>query len=46
MDLEIEQLDVKTIFLPGDLKEEIYIEQPARFQLKGGEHLMCKLKKS
>lgn len=45
MDLEIEQLDVKTIFLPGDLKEEIYIEQPAGFQVKG-EHLMCKLKKS
>nr|GEU55403.1 retrovirus-related Pol polyprotein from transposon TNT 1-94 [Tanacetum cinerariifolium] len=27
-DLELEQLDVKTVFLHGYLKEEIYVEQP------------------
>ena len=28
MNLEIEQLDVKTVFLHGDLEKEIYMEQP------------------
>jgi hypothetical protein len=28
MDLEIEQLGVKTSFLHGDLEEEIYMDQP------------------
>jgi transposase InsO family protein len=46
MNLEIEQLDVKTAFLHGDLEEEIYMEQPEGFSAKGKEHLVCRLKKS
>ncbi|RVW24726.1 Retrovirus-related Pol polyprotein from transposon TNT 1-94 [Vitis vinifera] len=46
MNLEIEQLDVKTAFLHGDLEEEIYMEQPEGFTIKGKEHLVCRLKKS
>ena len=46
MNLEIEQLDVLTTFLHGDLEEEIYMEQPEGFTIKGKEHLVCRLKKS
>ena len=44
--LELIKLDVKTTFLPGDLKEEIYMEQPKGFVAFGQEHLVCRLKKS
>jgi ATP-binding cassette subfamily B (MDR/TAP) protein 1 len=46
MDLEIEQLDVKTMFLHIDLEVEIYMEQPEGFVVEGKEHQVCKLKKS
>jgi hypothetical protein len=46
MNLEIEQLDMKTAFLYGDLEEEIYMEQPEGFTSNGKEHLVCRLKKS
>jgi hypothetical protein len=28
LDLEIEQIDIKTAFLNGELKEEIHMQQP------------------
>ena len=46
INLEIEQLDVKTISFHGDLEEEIYMEQLDRFTAKCKEHLVCQLKKS
>ncbi|KAJ4718466.1 Retrovirus-related Pol polyprotein from transposon TNT 1-94 [Melia azedarach] len=45
-DLELEQLDVKTAFLHGDLEEEIYMTQPDGFQVPGKKDYVCKLKKS
>ena len=45
MNLEVEQLDVKTALLHGDLKEEIYMQQQEGFVEKGKEHLVCRLKK-
>jgi hypothetical protein len=45
-DLEIEQMDVKTTFLHGDLEEEIYMKQPEGFIVKGKQELVCKLKRS
>ncbi|GLJ31516.1 hypothetical protein SUGI_0632490 [Cryptomeria japonica] len=45
-DLHLEQLDVKTTFLHGDLEEEIYMLQPQGYEVKGKENLVCRLKKS
>ncbi|KAL0327775.1 UNVERIFIED_CONTAM: Retrovirus-related Pol polyprotein from transposon TNT 1-94 [Sesamum angustifolium] len=44
-DMHLEQMDVKTTFLHGDLEEQIYMEQPDAFTQPGHEHLVCKLKK-
>ncbi|GKA43986.1 retrotransposon protein, putative, ty1-copia subclass [Tanacetum coccineum] len=45
-DYELEQLDVKTTFLHGELEEDIYMEQPEGFVIPRKENLVCKLKKS
>ncbi|XP_075110572.1 uncharacterized protein LOC142181555 [Nicotiana tabacum] len=34
--LHLEQLDVKTAFMHGDLEEDIYMKQPEGFQVPGG----------
>ena len=44
--LIIHQMDVKTTFLNGELEEEIYMEQPDGFVVKGEERKVCKLLKS
>jgi len=44
-DLEVEQMDVKTTFLHGDLEEEIYMKQTEGFVVNGKKELVCKLKK-
>ena len=45
-DLEVEQMVVKTMFLHGDMDEEIYMKQPKGFTVKGKKEPVCKLKKS
>ena len=45
-DMEIEQMDVKTMFLHRDLEEEIYMKQPKGFVARGKKDLVCKLKRS
>ena len=43
-DLELQQMDMKTAFLNGDLEKEIYMKQLEGFSSNDGEHLVCKLK--
>ena len=44
--LEIHQMDVKTVFLNCELDEEIYMAQPEGFFIPGKEKKVCKLGKS
>ena len=44
-DLHLEQLDVKTTFIHGDLEEDIYMQQPQGYEVKENENLVCRLKK-
>lgn len=45
-DMELEQMDVKTVFLHGVLQERIYMEQLEGFIQKGQEGKVCLLRKS
>ena len=40
------QLDVKSVFLNGDLGVKIFMNQPERFIMEGKESFMCTLKNS
>ena len=45
-DLELHQMDIKIVFLNGDLDEDVYMEQPTGFTKVGKEDLVCKFNKS
>ncbi|KAG8491535.1 hypothetical protein CXB51_014880 [Gossypium anomalum] len=44
--LELKQLDVKTVFFHGELEEDIYMQQPEGFTVSEKEDYVCLLKKS
>jgi protein associated with RNAse G/E len=46
VEAKLHQLDVKSAFLNGELKEEVYLTQPEGFVKSGQEHLIYKLKKA
>ena len=43
---DLHQLDIKNVFLHGDLQEEVYIEQPPGFVAQGEIGKVCRLRKS
>lgn len=45
LDLEMMQLDVKTAFLYGELKETIFMQQPEGFIIQGKEDQVCRLQR-
>ena len=45
-DLELHQMDVKMVFLNGDIDETIYMVEPENFVLGDPKNMVCKLKKS
>ena len=45
-DMHVHQMDVKTAYLNGDLKEEVYMRQPPGFEDQQHPDWVCKLKKS
>jgi len=38
-------MDIKIVFLNGDLEENVYMDRPMGFSFEGEEHMVCKLKK-
>ena len=45
-DLELQQMDMRTALLNGDLVEDVYMSQPIGFEEVGKDHMVCKLHKS
>ena len=45
MSWHIHQMDVKTTFLNGIIKEEVYIEKPEGFEIFNNESHVCRLKR-
>ena len=43
---DLHQLDIKNVFLHGDLQEEVYMEQPPRFVAQREIGMVCHLRKS
>lgn len=39
-------LDVKSVFLNGEIKEDVYVQQPRGFEVPGSEYKVYKLKKA
>ena len=46
MKWDLHQMDVKTTFLNGVIKEEVYIEKPQGFEVEDRRTHVCKLKKA
>ena len=46
LDMELEHLDVKTVFLHGRLEEDILMQQLEGFKVKGKENFVYTLKRS
>ena len=45
-DLELHQMEVKTVFVNGNIDETIYMVQPENFVSEDPKKMVCKLKKS
>ena len=44
--MTVHQMDVQTAYLNGDLDEEIFMQQPPGYEVRGQEDLVCRLRKS